>query len=109
MKLLTASIVVVFFLSTFFVEESQSFGLITGTITISAGTIALLGGVVLLKAVAVKALALGAAAGSASRSGRRGSRRGGWRGRREAEELDRAEVEEEAAFALVVSIFILNF
>ena len=64
MKLLTTSIFVLFFVSTFFVHESQSFGLITGTITISAASLALVGGLVLLKAVAIKALALGAAAGS---------------------------------------------
>jgi len=59
-----------------------------------------------LKAVAVKALALGAAAGSASRSGSGSRGRGGFggifRGRREAGDLNQVEVEEEAAFALLV-------
>jgi hypothetical protein len=58
-----------------------------------------------LKAVAVKALALGAAAGSASRSGSsrgRGGFGGIFRGRREAGDLNQVEVEEEAAFALLV-------
>ena len=107
MKLLTTSIFVLFFVSTFFVHESQSFGLITGTITISAASLALVGGLVLLKAVAIKALALGAAAGSGGfGGGRRGGSsrgRGGLRGKREVEEVAQAELEEEAAFALLVS------
>jgi len=91
------------------IQLSEAFGLITGTITISAGTLALVGGVALLKAVAIKALALGAAAGAAGRSNRGHggtSRRGGFpfgfRGRREAEDVDTSEVEEEAAFAMLV-------
>jgi len=104
MKLLATSIVVLFFVSTFFVDQSESFGLITGTITISAASLALVGGVVLLKAVAIKALALGAAAGSGGGfggfGGRRGGRHGG-RGRREVGEVDKAELEEEATFTLL--------
>jgi hypothetical protein len=104
MKLLATSIFVLFFVSTFFVDQSESFGLITGTITISAASLALVGGVVLLKAVAIKALALGAAAGSAGGfGGRRGGRHGGRRGRREVGEVDKAELEEEATFTLLVS------
>jgi hypothetical protein len=51
MKLISCFLVL-FFLSTMFVEKSESFGLITGTITISAASLALIGGVVLVKAIA---------------------------------------------------------
>jgi hypothetical protein len=49
---LVSCFLVLFFLSTMFVEKSESFGLITGTITISAASLALIGGVVLVKAIA---------------------------------------------------------
>jgi hypothetical protein len=49
---LVSCFLVLFFLSTMFVEKSESFGLITGTITISAASLALIGGVVLVKATA---------------------------------------------------------
>lgn len=93
------------------IQLSESFGLITGTITISAGTLALIGGVAVLKAVAIKALALGAAAGAAGRGrGSHGRGRGGssfpfgFRGKREVgnDEIDTLELEEEAAFAMLV-------
>ena len=89
-------ILVLFFATTCFIDNTEAFGLITGTITISAASLALIGGVVLLKAVAVKALALGAAAGSGGFGGRGGH---GRRGRRDVGEV---ELEEEAAFAILV-------
>jgi hypothetical protein len=89
-------LLVLFFVSSCFIDNTEAFGLITGTITISAASLALVGGVVLLKAVAVKALALGAAAGSGGFGGRGGH---GRRGRRAVGEV---ELEEEAAFAILV-------
>ena len=92
-------ILVLFFATTCFIDNTEAFGLITGTITISAASLALIGGVVLLKAVAVKALALGAAAGSGGFGGRGGRGGHGRRGRRDVGEV---ELEEEAAFAILV-------
>ena len=83
-----------------FVDNTQAFGLITGTITISAASLALIGGVALLKAVAVKALALGAIAGSSGRF-----RGGNRRGKRDVQQI---ELEEEAAFAILVNLFYLT-
>lgn len=97
---------VLFYLSTFNVDQSEGFGVISATLGVSAGTLALVGGVVLLKAIAVKALAFGAAAGSGGRFGPFGGsghgRRPSHRGRRAVDEEPlQAEVEEEAAFALL--------
>jgi hypothetical protein len=98
MNILSYFMVLVFATSCF-IDNTQAFGLITGTITISAATLALIGGVALLKAVAVKAVAFGAIAGSAGRG--RGGRGGHQRGRRDVQQI---ELEEEAAFSILVII-----
>ena len=85
---------VLIFATSCFIDNTEAFGLITGTITISAASLALIGGVALLKAVAIKALALGAVAGSSGRF-----RGGNRRGKRDVQQI---ELEEEAAFSILV-------